>query len=110
MSGCTQYSKREIFVLIPEKVVSWIYSYDKCALEPRRERPIEFWMTFFMLCGLEFSFMAFYGLECSFVIFYGLLYQNIDFIGILWSFLAVIDPNSFGLLLEITKLEIYKPR
>ena len=29
---------------------------------------------------------------------YGLLWQNIDLIGLVSSFLAVIDPNSFGLV------------
>ena len=30
--------------------------------------------------------------------FYGVLWQNIDLIGCVSSFLAVIDPNSFGLV------------
>ena len=34
LSGSTQYSKHEIFVLIMEKVISWNYSY-KCALSPK---------------------------------------------------------------------------
>ena len=63
--------------------------------------------------------MALYGRMCSFVIvyvplcslvwpfhglvavvghFYGRLWQNIDFIGLVSSLLAVIDPNSFGLV------------
>ena len=44
--------------------------------------------------------MAFYG---HFIAFYGLLWQNIDLIGLLSSFLAVIDPNSFGLVYSILR-------
>ena len=40
--------------------------------------------------------MVIYGLLWS---FYGLLWQNIDSIGFVLSFLTVIDPNSFGLVL-----------
>ena len=36
-------------------------------------------------------------------VFYGLLWQNIDLIGLVSSFLAVIDPNSFGLVLRNVK-------
>ena len=33
--------------------------------------------------------------------FYGRLWQNVDFIGLVSSFLAVIDPNSFGLVIFV---------
>ena len=45
--------------------------------------------------------MALYGLLWHFIAFYGyngLLWQNFDLIGLVSSFLAVIDPNSFGLV------------
>ena len=41
--------------------------------------------------------MAIYG---DFIVFYGLLWQNIDLIVFVSSLLAVIDPNSFGLILR----------
>ena len=41
--------------------------------------------------------MAFYG---HFIRLYGLSWQSIDLIGLASSFLAVIDPNSFGLVIE----------
>ena len=58
------------------------------------------------------SCMAFYGLVRSYMAFcgiirpfyglvwpiFGLLWQNVDLIGLESSFLAVIDPNSFGLV------------
>ena len=53
------------------------------------------------LFDLFWYFMVFYGLIgllWPFVAIYGLLWQNIDFIGLLSSFLAVIDPNLFGLV------------
>ena len=54
---------------------------------------------FMVLDGLLLSFIvflwSFYGLLWS---FYGLLWQNIDLLGLESSFLAVIDPNSFGLI------------
>ena len=40
--------------------------------------------------------MAIYG---DFIVFYGLLWQNIDLIGLVSSFLAAINPKSFGLVL-----------
>ena len=40
--------------------------------------------------------MVFYG---HIIVFYGRSWQNIDLIGLVSSFLAVIDPNSFGLVL-----------
>ena len=68
-----------------------------------------------VLHGLLLSYMAFYGLiwPCMvlyglvwfYMAFYGLSWQNIDLIGLVSlvsSFLAVIDPNSFGLVLENT--------
>ena len=39
--------------------------------------------------------MAFYG---HFIVFYGHSWQNIDLIELVSSFLAVIDPNLFGLI------------
>ena len=45
--------------------------------------------------------MSFYGLIWPFgilVVFYGLSWQNIDLIGLVSFFLAVIDPNPFGLV------------
>ena len=47
--------------------------------------------------GLLWPFMAFYG---HIIVFYGLSWQNIDLIGLVPSFLAVIDPNSFGLVIN----------
>ena len=41
--------------------------------------------------------MALSDLLWSYMAFYGLLSQNIDLIGLVLFFLAVIDPNSFGL-------------
>ena len=41
--------------------------------------------------------MAFFGLTWP---FYVLLWQNINLIGLLSSFLAIIDPNSFGLVIS----------
>ena len=51
---------------------------------------------FMFLYGRLWSFMAFYG---HIIVFYGLSMQNIELIGLVSSFLAVIDPNSFGLVL-----------
>ena len=48
---------------------------------------------FMVLFGFSWSCMAFLW---SCLPFYGLLWQNIDLIGLKSSFLAVIDPNSFG--------------
>ena len=48
-----------------------------------------------ILHGLLLSYMALYG---HFTVFYGLSWQNIDLIGLVSSFLAVIDPNIFGLV------------
>ena len=42
--------------------------------------------------------MVFYGLVCLVWPFDGLLWQNINLIGLESSYLAVIDPNSFGLV------------
>ena len=50
---------------------------------------------FATLHGLVWSFMVFYG---HFIVFYSLSWQNVDLIGLVLSFLAVIDPNSFGLV------------
>ena len=56
--------------------------------------------------------MAFYGLIWPFmatyvIVFYGLSWQNIDLSGLVLSFLAVIDPNSFGLVLfKISKFDL----
>ena len=51
-------------------------------------------------CGLLGPFdglvWPFHGPVCP---LYGLLWQNINLIGLELSFLAVIDPNSFGLVL-----------
>ena len=62
-------------------------------------------------CNLAWSYKAIYGLIWphmilhgllfliwSYMVFYGLTWQNIDLIGLVSSFLAVIDPNSFGLV------------
>ena len=40
-------------------------------------------------------FMVLYG---HIIVFYGRSWQNVDLIGLVSSFLAVIDPNSFGLV------------
>ena len=53
-----------------------------------------------VLKGILWSYMAFYG---HITVFCGLSWPNIDLIGLVSSFLAVIDPNSFGLVsIEIT--------
>ena len=46
--------------------------------------------------GRVWPFMAVYGLVWS---FYGLKWHFVVFIGRILSFLAVIDPNSFGLVI-----------
>ena len=44
------------------------------------------------------------------MVLYGLLWQNIDLIGLVSSFLAVIDPNSFGLVVSQTSsVDIFVP-
>ena len=48
-------------------------------------------------CVLVWPFMAFYGLLWPFMLLCGF-----DIIGLVLSFLAVIDPNSFGLVFRIT--------
>ena len=57
-----------------------------------------------VLYGLSLSCMAFDGLVWPFYgliwPLYGFLWQNIDLIGLVWSFLAVINPNSFGLVVK----------
>ena len=58
----------------------------------------EFLVAFYVhvfFCDLAWSSMAFNG-RC--MVFYDLLSQNIELDGLLLSFLAVIDPNSFGLV------------
>ena len=69
------------------------------------------------VCGLVWQYVALYDLLWAFTVyvspfhglglpyyglvvwrFYGRLWHNIDFIGLVSSFLAVIDPNSFGLV------------
>ena len=61
---------------------------------------------FVAFCDSAWSYMAllwpFHGLigdfYIRFIVVYGLLWQNVDLIGLVSSFLAVIDPNSFGLV------------
>ena len=48
--------------------------------------------------GLIRSFMVLMVLYGHIIVFYGRSWQNIDLIGLISSFLAVIDPNSFGLV------------
>ena len=70
------------------------------------ERPIVVFYglvgSFIVFQGLAQSFMAFHGFVWPFYgliwSFYGLLFENIVLNGLGWSFLAVIDPNSFGLV------------
>ena len=47
---------------------------------------------------LTWPFMVLYGLIWSYMAFYDHIDLNIDMIGLVSSFLAVIDPNSFGLV------------
>ena len=62
-------------------------------------------------CGLVWPFMVLHDLFWHYMVlnglfadFYGLLWQNIDLIGLESSFLAVIDPNSFGLVFTVVSL------
>ena len=50
-----------------------------------------------LLSCIAFSWSCM-ALEWTFMAFYGRLWQNTDFNGLVSSFLAVIDPNSFGLV------------
>ena len=52
-------------------------------------------MVCMAIYGLIWLFMVLCG---RFIVFNGLLWQNIDLIGLVSFFLAVIDPNSFGLV------------
>ena len=54
-----------------------------------------------VLCDLAWSCLTYSGIVWPFVFFYGLLWQNIDLTGLTLPFLAVIDPNSFGLVLHV---------
>ena len=76
------------------------------------------------LCGIVWLYLALYGIirpflpymasyvtTCSYMIFFMFfLWSNIDFIGIVSSFLAVKDPNSFGLcFLLVLVVPIWQP-
>ena len=79
------------------------------------ERPIVVFYglvgSFIVFQGLAQSFMAFHGFVWPFYgliwSFYGLLFENIVLNGLGWSFLAVIDPNSFGLVLLVCVLQVF---
>ena len=73
---------------------------ENCSLARARATYCGLVWVLVVLHDLIWHFMVFYGL---FVVLYGLfmvLWQNIDLSGLESSFLAVIDPNSFGLVLK----------
>ena len=94
----------------------------KCSLEKKCARDQKMFIRasvahyviewpFMALCGLVWpstAFLTFNGVLWSYMAIYGLLWLNIDFIGLISSFLAVIDPNSFGLVCSVKKSLYWK--